>query len=271
MLLDKYGKNADCLRQKRLFLFDMDGTIYEEDRLFEGTLPLLAAIRRIGGRSVFITNNSSRSVEDYVKKVRNMGIDADTEDFFTSVQATVLLLKKEYPGVLVYAQGTASMLQELRESGIRVTDRIEPDIGLVLVGFDTELTFEKLRTTCELLTKRDLPFYACNPDLVCPCSFGFVPDCGSMCQGIYNATGKKPVYIGKPEKTMIKVVEQKFDCAKDETVVIGDRLYTDIRSGNNAGVTTVCVLSGEATEQDIFDGCDKPTFVFDSVSDIILD
>lgn len=270
MLTDKYGRNAECLRRKTLFLFDMDGTIYEEDRLFEGTLPLLAAVRRQGGRAVFITNNSSRSVEDYVKKVRGMGIEADTEDFFTSVQATVLLLKKEYPDVLVYAQGTASMLRELRDAGIRVTDRIEDGIGLVLVGFDTELTFEKLRNTCELLTKRDLPFYACNPDLVCPCSFGFVPDCGSMCVSIKNATGKTPIYIGKPEKTMIEVVEQKFGCTQDETVVIGDRLYTDIRSGNNAGVTTVCVLSGEATEADIVEGSDKPTFVFDSVADILL-
>lgn len=270
MLKDKYGKNAESLRQKKLFLFDMDGTIYEEDRLFDGTKQLLEGVRRQGGRSVFITNNSSRSVEDYVKKVQGMGIKADTEDFFTSVQATVLLLKKEYPGVLVYAQGTASMLRELREAGIRVTDRIEDGIGLVLVGFDTELTFAKLRTTCELLTKRDLPFYACNPDLVCPCSFGFVPDCGSMCQGIFNATGKTPIYIGKPEKTMIEVVCRKFGCTKDETVVIGDRLYTDIRSGNNAGVTTVCVLSGEATLSDIETGEDQPTFIFDSVADILL-
>ncbi len=270
MLTDKYGKNAACLQQKKLFLFDMDGTIYEEDRLFDGTLSLLEAVRRQGGRSVFITNNSSRSVEDYVKKVQHMGIEVSTEDFFTSVQATVLLLKKEYPDVLVYAQGTVSMLQELRASGIRVTEQIEDGIGVVLVGFDTELTFEKLRRTCELLTERDLPFYACNPDLVCPCSFGFVPDCGSMCVGIYNATGKKPIYIGKPEKTMIEVVRQKFGCTKDETVVIGDRLYTDIRSGNNAGVTTVCVLSGEATEADIAAGEDRPTFIFDSVKDILL-
>ena len=270
MLTDKYGKNAEVLRRKTLFLFDMDGTIYEENRLFEGTLPLLAAVRRQGGRSVFITNNSSRSVDDYVKKVRAMGIDASTEDFFTSVQATVLLLKREYPDVLVYAQGTASMLRELRDCGIRVTDRIEDGIGLVLVGFDTELTFEKLRNTCQLLTERDLPFFACNPDLVCPCSFGYVPDCGSMCSAIFNATGKSPVYIGKPEKTMIEVVEQKYGCTPEETVVIGDRLYTDIRSGNNAGVTTVCVLSGEATEADIAAGDDKPTFVFDSVKEILL-
>lgn len=270
MLLDKFGKDAAILQQKKLFLFDMDGTIYEEDRLFDGTLQLLDAVRRQGGRSVFITNNSSRSVEAYIEKVNKMGIRAQKEDFFTSVQATVLLLKQQYPDVLVYAQGTASMIQELRASGIRVTEQIEDGIGLVLVGFDTELTFRKLRTTCELLTERELPFYAANPDLVCPCSFGFVPDCGSMCQAIYNATGKSPIYIGKPEKTMIEVVEWKFGCTPEQTVVIGDRLYTDIRSGNNAGVTTVCVLSGEATLADIEAGDDKPTFIFDSVADIVL-
>lgn len=270
MLNDKYGKNAACLREKKLFLFDMDGTIYEEDRLFDGTTALLDAIERQGGRYVFITNNSSRSLEDYIRKVRAMGIEATAEHFFTSVQATVLLLKKAYPDVLVYAQGTASMLRELRESGIRVTDRIEPEIGLVLVGFDTELTSEKLRNTCELLTTRELPYYATNPDLVCPCSFGFVPDCGSICQMIKNATGKTPIFIGKPEKTMIEIVQRKFGCTPEQTVVIGDRLYTDIRSGNNAGVTTVCVLTGEATEADIAAGCDKPTLVFDSVKDILL-
>lgn len=270
MLLDKYGKNADGLRQKKLFLFDMDGTIYEEDRLFEGTLPLLAAVTRSGARYVFITNNSSRSVEAYLEKVHKMGIPADYEHFFTSVQATVMLLEEKFPNALVYCQGTASMLQQLRDAGIRVTDEIEDGIDVILVGFDTELTSEKLRKTCYLLTTRDLPFYAANPDLVCPVSFGYIPDCGSMCIMLRNATGKYPVFIGKPEPTMIHTVMQKFGCTREETVVIGDRLYTDIRSGINAGVETVCVLSGEATEQDIADGPDKPTYVFDSVSDILI-
>lgn len=270
MLNDKYGKNAASLRQKKLFLFDMDGTIYEENRLFDGTLQLLQAVVSQGAHYVFITNNSSRSVEDYLEKVHRMGISATHEHFFTSVQATIQLLKQQFPNALVYCQGTMSMCKQLRDAGIRVTEKIVDEIDLILIGFDTELTSEKLRNTCELLTTRDVPFYATNPDLVCPCSFGYIPDCGSICQMLKNATGKEPVFIGKPEKIMIDTVMQKFGCSKDQTVIIGDRLYTDIRSGINAGITTVCVLSGEATEQEIAVGCDKPDFVFDSVADILL-
>ncbi len=266
--LDRFGADASGLRGKRLFLLDMDGTIYEEDRLFEGTLEFLDKIGEMGGRYVFITNNSSKSVTDYIAKVRRMGIDAKPEHFFTSAQAAIQLLKQRHPGQLVYCQGTRSLLGELREAGISVTDRVADDVGVVLVGYDTELTSAKLRNTCEILL-RDLPYYATNPDLTCPVSFGFVPDCGSMCIMLENATGKKPVYIGKPEPTMIDIVRGRFGMSKEETVVIGDRLYTDIAAGNNAGVASVCVLSGEAKLDDIVHGGIRPTYTFDSVREIL--
>ena len=267
---DYFGTGADALRDKRLWLLDMDGTIYEEDRLFDGTQALLRDIRERGGRYVFITNNSSRSVTDYIRKVRGMGIEADADNFFTSVQATVLYLNEHCPGRKVYVQATRSCVAELRAAGIDVTEEACDGIGVILVGFDTELTFEKLRRTCELLTKLpEVPFIACNPDLVCPVSFGFVPDCGSMCIGIEYATGRRPVYIGKPEPTMIDIVRQKFGCSREETVVVGDRLYTDIASGNNARVATICVLSGEATLEDLKTTRDRPTYVFQSVKEVV--
>lgn len=255
------------MKSKRLWLFDMDGTIYEEDRVFDGTLDLLRIIRERGGRSVFITNNSSKSVTDYIRKVEAMGIRATAEDFFTSAQATIRLLQQRYPGAKVYCQGTRSLVAELREAGIRVTETVE-DVDVVLVGFDMELTMAKLRNTCEILTKQDPVYLATNPDWVCPVSFGFVPDCGSMCVGIKNATGKWPKFIGKPEPTMIDIVREKFHADAAETVVIGDRLYTDIAAGANAGVTTVCVLSGEAKLADIENGTIKPSLTLDNVREI---
>ena len=264
---DRFGKPAEPLREKKLWLFDMDGTIYEENRLFDGTLDLLRLIRERGGRSVFITNNSSKSVTDYIRKVGEMGIAAGEEDFFTSAQAAILLLKREYPGALVYCQGTRSLVTELREAGIRVTENVEP-VDVVLLGFDMELTMAKLRNTCEILTRQDPVYLATNPDWVCPVSFGFVPDCGSMCVGIRYATGKWPKFIGKPEPTMIDIVREKFHMSREETVVIGDRLYTDIAAGENAGVTTVCVLSGEAKLKDIEEGTVKPSLTLDSVRTI---
>ncbi len=265
---DYFGREAASLRDKRLFLLDMDGTIYEENRLFDGTVALLRRIEELGGRYVFITNNSSRSVEDYVDKVRRMGIRAGREHFFTSTQATALYLEKHFPERLVYCQGTASFVRELSESGIRVTEEAEEDVEVILVGFDLELTSLKLEKTCRLLQRRELPFIAANPDLACPVSFGFVPDCGSICMMLENATGRKPVYIGKPEPAMVNIVREKFRVSAEETLVVGDRLYTDIEAGRRAGVETVCVLTGEASEKDILEGNIKPDYTLLGVREL---
>ena len=264
---DYFGKNADELKQKKLWLFDMDGTIYEEETLFEGTLDLLSVIEKQGGKYVFITNNSSKSVTDYVKKVNRLGIKADKENFFTSAQATVLWLKKNKPGAKVYCQGTKSLVQELVFAGIDVTEAVET-VDVVLVGFDMELTTAKIRNTCEILSTQNVTYIATNPDWVCPVSFGFIPDCGSICQMIKNATEKWPLYIGKPEPTMVDIVRAKEHRFTEETVVVGDRLYTDIATGLNAGVSAICVLTGEATIEDIKNGDVTPTYTFDSVRDV---
>ena len=265
---DVLGRAAD-LTGKRLWLLDMDGTIYMEDRIFDGTLPLLSRIREMGGRYVFITNNSSKSVTDYLTKVRGMGIPAGEENFFTSAQAAILLLRQRYPGARVYCQGTASLVSQLREAGIDVTTEVEP-VDLVLTGFDTELSMEKLRRTCQILTEqKGVAYYATNPDLVCPVSFGYVPDCGSMSVMIRNATGREPVFIGKPEPTMIRIVMEKLGASPEQTVVVGDRVYTDIASGVRAGVDTMGVLSGEASLEDFRQAELAPDWVFRDVGHIL--
>lgn len=266
MTADFFGKTAD-LRSKRLWLLDMDGTIYCEDGIFPGTLSFLREIRAQGGRYVFITNNSSKSVADYLKKVSGMGIPASYEDFYTSSQATARFLRQRFPGAKVYCQGTQSLIRELMDAGIDVTVEVEP-VDVVLLGFDLELTSEKLRRTCQILTEQTPVYYATNPDLVCPVSFGFVPDCGSMSIMIENATGKRPTFIGKPEPTMIRICMEKFGFGPAETAVVGDRLYTDIAAGRRAGVTTVCVLSGEATLEDLQSTPFTPDYVFQSVTEL---
>lgn len=268
MYRDYFGRNADCLKDKKLFLLDMDGTIYEEDRLFDGVLDFFRKIRERGGRYVFITNNSSRSVEDYVAKVNRMGIAADKNDFFTSAQATILYLEEHHHGKCIYCQGTRSLIKELRDAGLDVVAEYSDRAEVILVGYDTELTTQKMHDTCRML-KKDIPYIATNPDYVCPVSFGFVPDCGSFCMMYENATGRRPIFIGKPEPTMIDFVREKYGCSKEETVVIGDRLYTDIASGINAEVDSVCVLTGEATVEDIRNGEIKPAYTFNSVKDVL--
>ena len=269
---DYFGKNADVLKTKKLYLFDMDGTIYRENDLFDGVIELLNSIKVKGGRFAFITNNPSKSVKDYIKKLNRLGIDGiDKDNFFTSAQASIMIMKEKFQDALIYAQGTKSFIKGLKASGLNVTTKYTDKASAVLVSFDPEITGEKLRTTCKMLTLHSLPYYATNPDWVCPVEFGAIPDCGSMCVGIKYATDKDPVFIGKPEPLMIFELMKKFGNTKEETVVIGDRLYTDIASGVNAGVDTVCVLSGEATVEDIKNATKNqtPTFVLESVKDFL--
>lgn len=266
-MLDYTGKSANKLKEKTLYLLDMDGTIYNENEIFDGTLEFLEEIERRGGQYVFITNNSSKSVEDYVQKVRAMGIKAEYENFYTSGQATAMYLKENYPNQVVYCIGTKSLIKELREAGIEVVTEVDERAGVVLLGFDTENTSEKIRNTCIMLG-RDVAYLATNPDLVCPVSFGYIPDCGSMSIMLKNATGKEPFFIGKPEPIMVNCVLKKLNCKREDAVIVGDRLYTDIKTGANAQVDTICVLSGEASMEDILQGEVEPTYIFKSVKEI---
>ena len=268
---DYFGKDVSSLKDKKLYLFDMDGTVYLGDTLFDGVADVFDAIERKGGKYVFITNNSSKSVEDYVAKMYRLGLNRITaEHFFTSAQAAIDLLREKHPNDLIYVQATKSLVKELALSGLMVTTDYTEAAGAILVGFDPEFTGEKVMTTCKMLSKHDLPYYATNPDMVCPIEFGYIPDCGAMCHSLALATGKTPVYIGKPKPTMVYTAMKKFGVSPAETVVIGDRLYTDIASGNHAGVDTVCVLTGEVTVEDVkkATGQEVPTYLLQTVCDM---
>ncbi len=252
----------------KLYLFDMDGTLYLGDRLFDFTIELLAQIRRTGGKYLFMTNNSSKSVADYIRKLEKLGISARREDFITSSQATAYYLHKHHENQRLYVCGTQSLKQELRMEGFTVTeDTAQTDC--IVMGFDTELTFRKLHDISYLLLTREIPYIATNPDLVCPTEFGSVPDCGSVCQMLFNATGKRPVVIGKPSPLMPELAMERMGIAKEQTCVIGDRIYTDVKCGLNAGITGVLVMSGETTPEILTASADKPHLVLDSAARIL--
>ena len=251
-----------------LFLFDMDGTLYLGNRLYEFTPGMLEAIRNKGKKYLFMTNNSSRSVLDYVKKLERLGIRATEEDFITSSQATAYYLKEHHEGARLYVCGTHSLKEELRLEGFVVTERLE-EVECIVMGFDTELTFQKLEDVSRLLLTGDYPYIATNPDYVCPTEFGSVPDCGSVCDMIFNATGKRPLVIGKPTALMPQLAMQKHGYTREETAVIGDRIYTDIKSGLNAGIASILVMSGETTREVLEASPDKPHLVLQDAGEIV--
>lgn len=262
-------EKTEILRSKKLYLFDMDGTLYLGSRLYDFTLELLDTLKKTGRNYLFMTNNSSKSVEDYVKKLGKLGIQATRDDFMTSSQATAFYLHKHHDGQKLYVCGTESLKEELRREGFSITTNVD-EVECIVMGFDTELTFQKLHdVSYMLLTRPDLPYIATNPDYVCPTEFGSVPDCGSVCDMIYNATKKRPVVIGKPSPLMPQLAMEKLGVSKEETCVVGDRIYADVKSGLNAGVTGILVLSGETTVEILNESADKPHLVLQDAGEIL--
>lgn len=254
------------LKNKKLFLLDMDGTIYLDNTLFDGTVEFLEYIRNIGGRYIFLTNNSSKGVEEYVKKLAKLRIETTADDFLTSTNATIAYLKeKEYKKI--YALGTRSFASQLKAEGLYITTELEEGIECLCISNDTELTFKKLEDACILLG-REIDYIATNPDRVCPTSYGYVPDCGSFADMLFNATKRRPKFIGKPEPDMAKSAMERTGFSQEETVIVGDRLYTDIACGVNAGISTVFVLSGEGTREDLEESAVKPEFVFENIKEL---
>ena len=254
------------LKNKKLFLLDMDGTIYLENDLFDGTTDFLDYVKSIGGRYMFLTNNSSKSVDKYIKKLASLGIESKAEDFLTSTNATILYLqKKNYKKI--YAFGTRSFCEQLADAGFNITTRLEDDIDCICMGNDQELTFQKLEDSCILLN-RGVDYVATNPDWVCPTWYGYVPDCGAVAQMLCHATKRMPIFIGKPQPEMALLAIESSDFSAEEAVMIGDRMYTDIACGLNAGISTIFVLSGEGTMEDVENSDRKPEFIFKNIREI---
>ncbi len=264
--MDKSGREA--LRGKKLFLLDMDGTVYLDETLFDGSKDLLSYIRSIGGRAIFLSNNSSRGTEAYIAKLARMGIAAGPEDFVTSADATVDYLERTYQKTdLIYVCGTESLKKMLRDAGFCLCETADEAVKLVLLGYDTELTYKKLTDCCKLLN-RGKDYLATHPDLVCPVSYGYAPDCGSVINMLETATGRRPEIIGKPKPEMVFLAMKRTGFSPEETLVIGDRLYTDIACGVHAGVDTAFVLSGEGVPSDIEKYGIHPDFIFENIREL---
>lgn len=258
------------LTRKKLFLFDIDGTIAVGNDLLEGTRELLEYIDSVGGKAYYITNNSTKSNADYVKKFKEC-FDLDTTEdlFITSGYMTLQFLLKNYATDKIYVLGTASFIRELRKNGLYIVETAEEDIACVVVAYDSELNYNKLIEACKVLSTTDVPFYGTNPDLCCPIDFGFIPDCGSICEMITHSTDKVPTYLGKPSPDVVRLCQIASGFTDDETLVVGDRLYTDIACGINAEVDTCVVFTGEATAEDLRDTPYKPDYVFENVQELL--
>jgi phosphoglycolate/pyridoxal phosphate phosphatase family enzyme len=264
-------KNSSILKNIDLFLLDLDGTVYLGERVFEGAREFIKLLNKIQKDFLFLTNNSSKSSEEYYSKLLNMGFEITKENVFTSGQAMGIYIKtihkKEKPP-RVYVVGTTSLKRELKSMGIVVVDSPNYNIDYLVVGFDTTLTYKKLLDACELI-RRGVPFLATNPDLVCPLDGGrYIPDCGSICIMLENATKKKPVFVGKPSSIMVDIISNLKKVEKSRIAMIGDRLYTDMKMAKDSGMVAALVLSGETKMEDVEASTLKPDLIYGSIKDM---
>lgn len=238
-----------CAAVRHLAL-DMDGTIYMGNSLFPYTKPFLATLRELGIGYTFLTNNPTRSAADYIAKLARLGIEAEPSQMYTSAMATIDYLRLHYPSVRrLFVLGTPSMQAEFRAAGFELT---EEDAGdrpdLLLVAFDTTLTYRRL-CRAAWWAAEGIPYIATNPDWVCPTDEATIlVDCGSLCKAIEGASGRRPdLVIGKPNPGMLWCIRDRYGLESREVAMIGDRIYTDVAAGRNAGGLGILVLSGETS------------------------
>lgn len=249
----------------RCFVLDMDGTIYLGNQLFPYTLEFLKRVKETGRKYYFFTNNSSKSQEEYVQKLKKIGIDIDLEQMMISTHVLISYLEQNYAKKSVYVVGTPSLLEEFKKTGIKLTEE-NPEI--VVLGFDTTLTYDKLEKACHYI-RNGCIYFGINPDWNCPMEHGkFIPDCGSIAKLIEASTGKFPEFFGKPSHYTLDYIIQKTDCRPEEIAIVGDRLYTDIAVADQSEVMSVLVLSGESTKEDIKISDVKPDVVMESLEEI---
>ncbi|MBR1609321.1 MAG: HAD-IIA family hydrolase [Kiritimatiellae bacterium] len=256
---------AKTVRDIDMFLLDMDGTIYLGDRLFDCTKPFLETVRATGRRYLFLTNNSSKDRTAYVAKLGRLGIEAAPDEVFTSGEATTLKLRATMPGAALAVFGMPTLEREFRDAGFRLVER-EPDA--VVLGFDQAFDYAKMTRLCDLV-REGRPYIATHPDFNCPVDGGFVPDIGAVIAYVKASTGREPdEVVGKPHAGIVDAVVAKYGVPKDRLCMVGDRLYTDIALGAEAGIASALVLSGETSAADAAVSPHKPTWTFDDLSGI---
>ncbi len=259
------------LKNIRHIALDMDGTIYNGSHLFPFTIPFLETMKKLGIGFSFLTNNPTKSIDDYLAHLAKIGINSTPGEMFTSAQATIEYLKEKHPKFKrLFLLGTDSMIGEFEKAGFASAADDADDIpDAVVVGFDTSLNYPRLCRSAWWASK-GVPYIATNPDRVCPNNMRTIlVDCGSICTCIERATGRKPdVVIGKPDPRMLGGILSRHRLKPSEVMMVGDRLYTDVQMAANAGALGVLVLSGESTLDDVEKSELKPDIVAQDLSEL---
>ena len=259
----------DILKNKKLYVFDMDGTIYLGKTVFNFAIDFIKRLRESGRRVLFFTNNASKSTPFYLEKLTRLGFEPTAEEIMSSADVSVAYLNTYYPAKSVYLVGTEQLKAQFVAGGIQVATGEEDSVDVVVSSFDTELTYQKLDDACRFIRGGAVDLCT-HPDFNCPTDTGFMPDSGAIAALITASTGVTPRYLGKPYAEVVEMIQAVTGIDKDDICIFGDRLYTDIALGAKNGVTSILVLTGEGTLAEALalpDG-EKPAYIFPSLKEV---
>ena len=251
-----------ALKDIKLFVLDMDGTVYLGNNLIDGSLDFIHKVDDDPNRDyIFFTNNASRVPKVYVDKLAKMGLDVDESKIVTAGDVCAEFLKENYPGAKIYLNGTPLLEENWKEKGLNL---VQDDPDVAVQSFDTTMTYEKMDKICRYV-RHGVPFISTHMDINCPTEDDYMPDSGAMCALITASTGVKPRYLGKPWKETVDMITAITGCPADKMGFVGDRLYTDVATGVNNGANGFLVLTGEADMQTVAESDVEPTCIYDSL------
>ncbi len=260
---------TEAISDKKLYIFDMDGTIYLGYNVFDFAIRFINDLRAAGKKVLFFTNNASHTVPFYIEKLTKLGFSPKPEEIMTSGDVTKVFLKRRRAGKSVYLVGTDELVEDFKNDGINIVSGDSESVDIVITSFDTTMTYKKMDDACRLV-RNGAEYLSTHPDFNCPTETGFIPDSGAIAAFVTASTGKTPTYFGKPYVETLDMICEATGVDKEDMCLFGDRLYTDIALGARNGVMSVLVLTGETTAEDVDRAKpeERPTYVFGSLDDV---
>lgn len=266
-MINRGFADLEDLKDIECFVFDMDGTLYLGNNVLSGAIELIRKLEEKQIKYFYFTNNSSRSIKEYVKRLETLGFPNVCEDkILTSGQVTIHYIRTHYDDAEIFLLGTEALREQFIESGIKLVPMEAEKCDAVVFGFDTTMDYAKANNACRFIAE-GADFLATNVDRVCPLEGGkFMLDCGSMCRMIEHATGKEAKFLGKPYAETVDFILDFAKTEKKKTAMVGDRFYTDVMTAINGGIVAVAVLSGEATLEELLEHKDEIDYIIDGVN-----
>ena len=253
------------IRSKKAFICDMDGVIYHGNKLLPGVAEFVDWLKAEKKEFLFLTNSSERAPRELQEKLNRLGLEVDQKHFYTSALATAAFVASQSPGCTAYVIGETGLINALYNAGITMND-VDPDY--VIVGESRNYTYENILRAVKFV-QNGAKLIGTNPDLTGPTEQGIVPATGALISPIEQATGNTAYFVGKPNPLMMRTALKKLGFQREDTVIIGDRMDTDIVAGVESEIATVLVLSGVTSREEVDSFAYRPDLILDGVGDIL--